>query len=43
MQALLSRLVSRIRLDRIRAEHPPVLRLAQTTDSAENDDPSYSV
>ena len=42
MQALLSRLVSRIRLDRLSADHAPVRRLAQTTDSAENDDPSYS-
>ncbi len=43
MQALFSRLVSRIWVDRIRGDNAPVPRLAQTSDGAENEDPSYSM
>lgn len=43
MQALFSRLVSRIWVDRIRGENAPVQRLTQTIDSVESDDPSYSI
>lgn len=43
MQALLSRLVSRIRVDRTGELSPRAQRLAQITDSSDTEEPSYSM